>query len=205
MKKFLFVLICIFAILIGLYPLIYIFVDHKNTFIGSKAPEILQSMLWKVSFFAHIIFGGLSLLVGWRQFGSGFRKRYPKIHRNIGIVYIFSVVISSLSGIYIGLFANGGWISALGFVGLGIIWFGTTVSSFLEIKKNNIMKHQQLMVYSYACTFAAVTLRLWFPALKSLSGDPDLSYLIVAWLCWIPNLIVAYFINRTIQNKIEEL
>jgi len=197
MKKILFVLICIFAFLIGLYPLIYVFLDHKQTFLSSKNPEILHSLIWKILFFAHIIFGGLSLLIGWRQFGKNFREKHPKTHRIIGIIYIFSVVISSISGIYIGFFANGGWISALGFISLGLIWFGTTVKSFLEIKKSNIMKHQNLMIYSYACTFAAVTLRLWFPLLKSLTGDPQISYLIVAWLCWIPNLIVACFINKS--------
>lgn len=128
---------------------------------------------------------------------ENFRKRHPKFHKKIGITYILSVVISSTSGIYIGFFANGGWISASGFICLGLIWFCTTLKSFLEIKKNNIINHQNLMTYSYACTFAAVTLRLWFPLLKSLTGDPQISYLIVAWLCWIPNLIVAYFVNRS--------
>jgi hypothetical protein len=197
MKKLLFILICFFAILIGLYPLIYVFVDHKQTFLSSKDPEILYSLIWEILFFAHIIFGGLSLLIGWRQFGKNFRQKHPKSHRIIGIIYIFSVVISSVSGIYIGFFANGGWVSASGFIILGLIWFGTTIKSFLEIKKSNIIKHQNLVTYSYACTFAAVTLRLWFPLLKSFSGDPQISYLIVAWLCWIPNLIVAYFINRS--------
>jgi hypothetical protein len=41
-----------------------------------------------------------------------------------------------------------------------------------------------------------VTLRLWYPLLKSITGDPDNSYIAVAWLCWVPNLLFAYFINR---------
>jgi len=43
-------------------------------------------------------------------------------------------------------------------------------------------------------TFAAVTLRLWLPALQAASGSFVEAYRTVAWLCWVPNVIVAEFI-----------
>ncbi|MCL1671549.1 DUF2306 domain-containing protein [Elizabethkingia ursingii] len=196
MKNFLFVILCIFALLIGLYPFMYAFVDHKHTFLGSKTPEVLHNIIWKLAFYIHITFGGLSLFIGWRQFGKKFRDKHIKLHRNIGKLYIVSVILSSVAGIYMGFYANGGIISATGFILLGLIWFGTTVIALSKIKKGNIKHHQQLMIYSYACTFAAVTLRLWFPLLTVLTKDSANSYLAVAWLCWVPNLVVAYFINR---------
>ncbi|MEY8760450.1 DUF2306 domain-containing protein [Chryseobacterium tongliaoense] len=196
MKKFLFIIICVFALMIGAYPLIYVFVDHQHTFLSSKIPEVLHNMTWRVSFFSHIIFGGLALFIGWRQFGNKFRNKRPVVHKVIGKIYVFSAVISSISSIYLGFYANGGLISSLGFICLGVIWLYTTVFAVLKIKKGNIQLHQRLMIYSYACAFAAVTLRLWYPLLKSWIGDPDHAYLAVAWLCWIPNLIVAGLINR---------
>ncbi|OCA80154.1 hypothetical protein BBH99_04720 [Chryseobacterium contaminans] len=63
-------------------------------------------------------------------------------------------------------------------------------------QKGEYDKAQQFMVYSYACTFAAVTLRLWYPLLQNITHDPDKSYLAVAWLCWLPNLLAAYWINK---------
>jgi hypothetical protein len=48
------------------------------------------------------------------------------------------------------------------------------------------------MVYSYAMCFAAVTLRIWLPLLLLIFGDFETSYRIVAWLCWLPNLLFAY-------------
>ncbi|WP_347218664.1 DUF2306 domain-containing protein [Chryseobacterium sp.] len=196
MKQFLFVMICVFALIIGLYPLIYVFVEHKNTFLGSKSPEILQNQIWKLAFFAHIIFGGLSLFIGWRQFGSQFRNKHLQLHRIIGKTYIVSVLISSVSAIYMGIYANGGVISSAGFICLGVVWLSTTWVGVIQIRKGNVINHRKLMIYSYACTFAAVTLRLWYPLLKSITQDPDNSYLAVAWLCWLPNLLVAYFINK---------
>ena len=50
------------------------------------------------------------------------------------------------------------------------------------------------MIYSYAACFAAVTLRIWLPLLIVSLGDFITAYRIVAWLCWVPNLMVAYFL-----------
>ncbi|WP_027386063.1 DUF2306 domain-containing protein [Chryseobacterium gregarium] len=196
MRKFLFVIICIFALLIGTYPLIYVFLDHKHTFLSTKIPEVAHNTIWRGAFLSHIILGGVALFIGWRQFGSRFREKNPATHRVIGKIYVFSVIISSIAGMYLGIYANGGLISSLGFICLGGVWLYSTVSGILYIRKGNIQKHQCLMIYSYACTFAAVTLRLWFPLLKSITGNPEGSYLIVAWLCWIPNLFVAYLISK---------
>lgn len=196
MKKLLFIMMCFFALLIGIYPLIYIFFEHKYTFLGSKSSEILRNQIWNFAFFAHIIFGGIALFIGWRQFGAQFRTQHLKLHRFIGKVYVTAVSISSVSGIYIGMYANGGIISSAGFICLGLIWLITTSVAIIHIRNGNIRKHENLMVYSYACTFAAVTLRIWLPLLGNLTHDPDNSYLVVAWLCWVPNLLVAYFINK---------
>ncbi len=45
-------------------------------------------------------------------------------------------------------------------------------------------------------TAAAIMLRLWLP-LMLISGVPFATgYRIVAWLCWVPNLLVAEGIGR---------
>ncbi|RLJ30932.1 putative membrane protein DUF2306 [Chryseobacterium sp. 7] len=196
MKKLLSVIMCVLALLIGLYPLIYAFVEHQYTFLGSKPLEVLHNIIWKSAFFTHIIFGGFALFIGWSQFSVSFRNKNLRIHRIIGGLYVISVVISSVSAIYMGFYANGGFISAAGFICLGLIWLMTTLAAVMQIRKGNIPKHERFMTYSYACTFAAVTLRLWFPLLKMATGDAESSYIAVAWLCWVPNLFVAYYINR---------
>ena len=92
---------------------------------------------------------------------------------------------------YISFFATGGLPSSIGFLCLGIIWFATTLMAFVNIKKRNIAIHQKLMTYSYAACFSAVTLRILLPVLVLIFGDFITAYTIVAWLCWVPNLVVA--------------
>lgn len=184
------------AILIGLYLGIYFLVDREFGLLSSKSEALLADGLWNFGFNTHIIFGGIALLIGWRQFGASFRNSHLKLHKWIGKVYVFSASLSGLAGIYIGHFATGGIVSMLGFISLGILWFLTTLLAYLAIKKKQIDSHKKWMVYSYALCFAAVTLRIWLPILTNLTGDFNSAYRIVAWLCWVPNLFVAYWITR---------
>jgi hypothetical protein len=47
------------------------------------------------------------------------------------------------------------------------------------------------MVRNFSLTFAAVTLRLYIPASVFAGIDFAVAYPIIAWLCWLPNLLVA--------------
>ncbi|QNR84726.1 DUF2306 domain-containing protein [Pedobacter riviphilus] len=199
-KKGLWILFATFALLIGLYPMIYFLMDRKFGLLNSKSVELLANTFWNIGFYMHIIFGGIALLIGWTQFSPKMRNRRMALHRKLGKVYVVAVLLSALAGIYIGFFATGGWISSTGFICLGIIWFYTTLKAYLYIKRGAVEQHQKMMVYSYAACFAAVTLRIWLPILTMVYGDFSKAYLVVAWLCWIPNLIVAYLLTRKTTN-----
>jgi uncharacterized membrane protein len=195
-KKGLWILFATFALLIGLYPMIYFLMDRKFGLLNSKSVDLLTNTFWNIGFYMHIIFGGIALFIGWTQFSPKMRNSRMALHRKLGKVYVVAVLLSASAGIYIGFFATGGLISSTGFICLGIIWFYTTLKAYLHIKRGEIEKHQKMMVYSYSACFAAVTLRIWLPILTMVYGDFSKAYLVVAWLCWIPNLIVAYLITR---------
>jgi hypothetical protein len=71
------------------------------------------------------------------------------------------------------------------------------------------------MMRSYALTFAGVTLRFWVAALGMLTiplenflqselllDDFNRTYRLDAWLCWVPNLIIAeWLIRRKRRNR----
>lgn len=189
----------VLAIVIGLYPSIYFLIDRKFGLLSSKSIVLLTNAFWNIGFYTHILLGGLALLIGWTQFSSKIRDNNLTLHKRIGKLYVIAVTLSSIAGICIGFFATGGVLSSLGFISLGIIWFSTTIMAFVNIKNKQIEKHQKMMVYSYAACFAAVTLRIWLPLLIIIFGDFITAYIIVAWLCWVPNLFVANLITRRIK------
>ena len=56
-----------------------------------------------------------------------------------------------------------------------------------------------MMVFSYAACFAAVTLRIWLPLFGIFIHDFNTSYRIIAWLCWVPNMAVAWYIVKRLK------
>ena len=134
MRKFLFVIVSIFALLIGIYPFMYAFVDHKHTFLGLKLRKFFTILSGSCHSTATLSLGIIAF-IGWRQFGKKFRDKHIKLHRNIGKLYVISVIISSVAGIYMGFYANGGIISGTGFILLGLIWFSTTIMALSQIRK----------------------------------------------------------------------
>lgn len=195
-KRGLWILFIVLSILVGLYPGIYFIIERDFGLLSSKSTELLNDIFWNVGFYAHIILGGLALMIGWIQFCSKWRKANVSIHRKIGGVYLCSALISSLAGFYIAFFATGGMISSIGFLLLAIIWFYTSMMAYIAIRKGQIRKHREWMVYSFSACFAAATLRIWMPILIAITGEFIMAYRIVAWLCWIPNLIFAWRLNR---------
>mgnify|MGYP002795122675 CR=1 FL=1 len=189
---------------IGLYPSLYFIIDRNFGLLQSKPEALLINPIWNTAFYTHIILGGLALLIGWTQFPKAFRDRNRKLHKKIGMAYVTFAFFSSLAGIYIGLFATGGMVSILGFVSLGIIWLITTMMGWFTAKKHDFEAHENWMIYSYAACFAAVMLRIWLPILITLhQGEFIPAYHIVAWLCWVPNMLVAFWIVR--RRKINVL
>jgi uncharacterized membrane protein len=200
-KKLLWVLFALLAILVGLYPAIYFLIDRKFGLLSSKDDQLLRNVFWNAGFYTHIVLGGIALLVGWSQFIARLRTTRLSLHRTIGKIYVVTALLSALAGIYIGFFATGGLIASAGFISLGVIWFTTTFIAYSSIKKGDLTRHEIMMIFSYAACFAAVTLRIWLPLLIMVFRDFTPAYRIVAWLCWVPNLLVAFFIVRRIQRS----
>jgi uncharacterized membrane protein len=187
------------AIGVSLYPLLYIYYAFQGVDIAlrqSKSVELLGSTLWNIGFYGHIVFGGIALMTGWSQFSKKLREKRLELHRNLGKIYVFAAVLSGACGVYIAFYATGGWIPTLGFLGLGIVWLYTTIAAYSAIRKKDLSLHQGMMIYSYAACFAAVTLRLWLPLLQLAFGEFLIAYKIVAWLCWVPNIIFASFLVK---------
>lgn len=200
MRKILEKLFATLAIIIGLYPAIYFLIDRKFGLLQTKSEELLSNLGWNVAFYTHIILGGVALLIGWTQFSRKLRDKNIKLHRTIGKVYICSVLLSSVSGMYIGFFATGGMWASIGFISLAAIWFTSTLIAYLTIRKGKVDIHYKMMIYSYAACAAGITLRIWLPLLTLLTKDFVSAYLITAWLCWVPNIVIAYLYIRR-NNK----
>jgi hypothetical protein len=201
MKILAWVVFGLFAISIGLYPIVYLLTDMtQEGLLSSKSPHLLGQDLYMPTFYLHISFGGIALLTGWTQFSKRLRNRNLTVHRWLGKTYVIVVLISGLAGFHIAMYATGGITSSLGFLGLAIAWLFTTIRAFQFIQRKQIDLHQQWMIRSYALTFAAVTLRIWIPLFQIVGMEFLFAYRIIAWFCWVPNLVVAELIVHSLKK-----
>ncbi len=190
----------LFAVAVGLYPLVYYFTDMRHAgLLQSKSGELLGNGWYVPAFYLHITAGGIALLIGWTQFSLRLRARYLNIHRLIGKVYVIAVGVSGCAGLCIAFFATGGLVPAMGFGTLAITWLFTDVMAYSSIRRLDVDRHQQWMIRNYALTFAAVTLRIYLPLSQLLHLPFLTAYAVISWLCWIPNLMVSQRIIRNVR------
>lgn len=179
----------------------YIPFRNDVAFLQIKQTEVSEIPFYLFFFYTHVYSAIFVLLAGFTQFNSGLLKNRPIIHRNIGKLYVFIILfLSAPSGLFIGIFANGGFYSKISFVTLSILWFYFTLKGFLTIKNKNIKLHKAFMLRSFALTFSAITLRFWKVILVYLfQPSPMDVYQIIAWLGWVPNLLIVeyYLYNQS--------
>jgi len=194
MKHFIRVLLFILAYGVAFYGLSYLSFDVKGILQGKE--DLWDSRLYQLGFYIHVLLGPLALLSGPWQFLPGFRAKQPDIHRKIGYVYVLSITLSGLAGLLIAPFAETGEVASTGFALLAILWLYTTYEAVKAIRNHQLIEHQRWMYRSYALTLAAVTLRIWLPLSMILGISFTVAYPVIAWLCWVPNLLIALWITR---------
>jgi len=188
--------VAFFAIVIGLYPVIYSLVDMTQQGLLAGKGKLLDKSVYMMLFYMHITGGGIALLTGWSQFKQKLRNKWLQLHRTLGKIYLVSVLfIGGPGGIYIAFYADGGLVSKVGFGLLGVFWWIFSAQAYMKIRQGDIQEHKLWMIRSYALTFAAVTLRIWMPLLGMGFGFEE-AYPLISWLCWVPNMMFAELIIR---------
>jgi uncharacterized membrane protein len=187
MKRAAWWVLTFFAMFVASYALAYL-VFRERVF----PPQLKASFLarpWGI--YTHALFGAIALAFGPFQFRRGILNRRRWLHRLMGRVYVIACVIAGVAGLYMAVYAFGGPVTKLGFGGLAVVLLVTTTKAFVEIRRGNVAEHRQWIIRSYAMIFAAVTLRVELPLLSAAFGGFEPAYRIVAWMCWVPNLMFA--------------
>lgn len=165
--------------------------------------EYLPIIEWKVAFFIHVFTSMFALAAGFTQFSRAILRGVPAMHRWVGRLYVLDVVfVTGPASFIMAIYANGGLTSKLAFGILAVLWIGFTAAAFLAIRKRRIQEHRQWMIRSYALTISAVTLRAWKYGLVFLFNPAPMDvYRLVAWLGWVPNLILAEYLIRRVSSR----
>ncbi|WP_380872280.1 hypothetical protein ACFB49_32250 [Sphingomonas sp. DBB INV C78] len=183
----LFALAGLLALAVSAYAARYVIVGPD-----AFAPNLRDSFLKTMpGIYIHAGFGAVALATGFIQLNPAIRARSYKLHRWLGRIYATAALAAGTAGLFLAPFAGAGPIAQTGFGLLAVATILTTAIGWLRIRARQIEAHRRWMVRSYALILAAVTLRIELPLLVMTFGEFDPAYRIVAWACWVPNLLVA--------------
>jgi uncharacterized membrane protein len=113
----------------------------------------------------HVVAGVIALLSGPLQFSSRIRKRYPRLHRILGRVYVTSVLIAA--PLAIALAAHSRSPHIIFFFPATLVqagtWIVTTAAALLTARNRYFQQHREWMIRSYAVTFTFIGTRVLQP------------------------------------------
>ncbi len=163
---------------------------------------------WRLAFFVHVFTSMFALAAGFTQFSTRLRARWPAWHRRVGWFYIVNVcLVTGPASLVVARYANGGPSSRLAFGTLAVLWIGTTAMGLVTARRRDWQAHRAWMVRSYALTLSAVTLRAWkWGLVLAFHPRPLDVYRLVAWLGFVPNLLLAeWWLRRRKERRDEGL
>ncbi|MGE3959186.1 MAG: DUF2306 domain-containing protein [Vicinamibacterales bacterium] len=160
-------------------------------FVPAFRPPFLRTPTLPLALLVHFGGGAVALALGPFQFRASQRARRPALHRWLGRAYVLAIASSGTAGLALAFLSQGGVVAHAGFGLLAAGWLVTTTLAFLSIRQGDTAAHQRWMIRSFSLTLAAVTLRIYLPLAGVLGVPFEVSYPIIAWACWVPNILVA--------------
>jgi len=167
--------------------------------------DYLDIAIWRIAFYIHVFSSVFCLCAGFTQFSNQVLKQHKKLHRFIGRMYAYNIMLINFpAGMIMAFYANGHLPSKIAFIILDTLWLLFTYKAVVAIKVKDINAHKRFMIRSYALTCSAITLRLWKLILSnSFHIDPQVLYMIDAWMGFVPNLLFAEWLiyKMDLQRK----
>jgi hypothetical protein len=149
---------------------------------------------------AHGVFGALALFMVPFQFSSRLRQRHIQVHRLMGRLYIFGVIIAAPVSIPVAIILGppalvmAATIQATG-------WILTTATAFYCVRTGRIQQHREWMMRSYpfAAVFLAARVILGIPAIERMGEVAFVSVVwsVIAVACFLPSFLIAWQDIRT--------
>ena len=158
---------------------------------GAQAPAILGNALSRPWLYLHVAGAATALLIAPIQLLPGLRRQGRPWHRWLGRTYVVACLLGGVGGLVSAFGSTAGPVATAGFASLAVCWIVANIMGWRRATQRRFAEHRRWMIYSFAMTFAAVTLRLGLPIAPILHHPFVEGYRVMAWASWLLNLAVA--------------
>ncbi|AOJ11840.1 DUF2306 domain-containing protein [Burkholderia mayonis] len=168
----------------------------------------------QVAIAVHVLFSVFCVMFGGLQFWPAFRKRFMKVHRGIGAIYIATVPVAVVAAlcymaltpphhIYDHLVA---WVALWVF---GVLALVSITMAIRALKARRIFEHQAWMALSFGCLLVAPLLRLDWALLVPFFPDIDQETLnLVTMGLMLPEVLLIVYglvlVNRQYARPMKQ-
>ena len=192
------VIMTLACVAIVVYASRYLTFDPEVYFPEQREPYLQHQFALGV----HVLSGILALLIGPFQFVGRLRHRFVRVHRFMGATYVASATALGVTGLILAPTAYTGLVASAGFTVLDLAMLFTTWTAVRMIVAGRYGEHRRWMIRSFSLIMAGVMLRLWtliyggLAAIGIVDFSFETAYAAIAWLCWVPNLLLAIWFTR---------
>lgn len=171
-----------------LYPG-YIPPDFETDFLLGRRDYFWGSYAW--AFYAHLVSGPPTLLVGLVLLSDTFRRRWPNWHRRLGRFQVANVLCLLVpSGLWMACHAMTGPIAGAGFVSLSLATGVAAMIGWRCAVRKRFRSHRRWMLRLYVLLCSAVVIRIIGGLATVLESDALWVYQVTAWASWLGPLVV---------------
>jgi uncharacterized membrane protein len=182
---------------------VYVLFYNERFLVEPENPVWRRYEPFKWWLLPHGVAGALVLLMAPLQFSGRLRRRFPRLHRLGGRLYVAGVVILAPLGAYIQYFQE-----RLGaprsFTVLGVVdaalLLATTLIAFVFAYKRKIAQHRQWMIRSYAVALVFIEGRF----ILGVTGWEQLGVEMaqaVIWSCLALSILLADLANHWLEIR----
>ncbi|WP_165229673.1 DUF2306 domain-containing protein [Aquisphaera insulae] len=133
--------------------------DFHVGFLRGREPHFWGPYRW--AFYAHVLSGPLTLVLGLVLVNSRLRARWPRWHRRIGWIQVGCVVVLlAPGGLWMARYAEAGPVAGAGLATLAILTFLSAVLGVHAARRRRFADHRRWMWRLYLLLCSAVVLRL---------------------------------------------
>jgi len=168
--------------------------NHNESFLIHRTDPIwqhYQPFRWWL--LPHAIAGACALLLGPMQFSDRLRKKYAKLHRVVGRIYIAGVFVAGPLGLYIQFFQERFGETRSFTIAAAVdaaLWMTTTAIALAFILRGNVNLHRQWMTRSFAVAIVFLEVR----AIGGVTGWDALgpkAVETIVWVCLVFSILAA--------------
>lgn len=181
----------------------YVLVHNERFLVEPDNPIWQRYEPFKWWLLPHGVAGALVLLIAPLQFSERLRRRFTRLHRIGGRLYVVGVIILAPLGAYIQYFQER-FGAPRSFTVLGIIdaalLLTTTLTGFWFAYRRKIAQHRQWMVRSYAVALVFIEGRFFL----GVTGWEQLGIEIVQaviWSCLALSILLADLANHWLEIR----